>query len=88
LGRPGDTTACPHRFPVVARPLDRGVTANDLGIAATTPDRGIATTVRLDQGAVATAATGQRFAATCALEELPSSHASGWVPSLMNQDGA
>jgi hypothetical protein len=37
--------ACPHRGPVVARPLDRGVAATDLGTTATTPDRG--TTARL-----------------------------------------
>jgi hypothetical protein len=35
---PGDAAACPHKGPTVARPLDRGAAATDLGTAATTLD--------------------------------------------------
>jgi hypothetical protein len=34
----GDAAACPHKGPAVARPLDQGAAATDLGTAATTPD--------------------------------------------------
>jgi hypothetical protein len=43
---PGNVSACPHKGTVVARPLDRGAAAADLGTAAYTPDRGIAATAR------------------------------------------
>jgi hypothetical protein len=51
-----DAAACPHKGPVVARPLDRGT-------AATTPDRETSATVRRGNGVAATslgtAATAQ-----------------------------
>jgi hypothetical protein len=57
LGGLGDAAACPHKGPAVARPLDRGAAATDLGTTTTTPDRGTAATARRGQGAAATAAT-------------------------------
>jgi hypothetical protein len=81
---PGDAATCPHKGLAVARPLDRGAAATDLGTAATTPDRGTTATVRRGQGAAATAATGRGSTAARALGQPPSSHAS----SLMNWDGA
>jgi hypothetical protein len=39
---PGDAATCPHKGLAVARPLDRGAAATDLGTTATTPDRGTA----------------------------------------------
>jgi hypothetical protein len=51
---PGDAVACPHKGPAVARPLDRGAAATDLGTATTTPDRGTSATARRGHGAVAT----------------------------------
>jgi hypothetical protein len=57
----GDAAACPHKGPAVARPLDRGATATDLGTAATTPDRVISATARRGNGV---AATGLGTAAT------------------------
>jgi hypothetical protein len=50
----GSAAACPHKGPAVARPLDRGAAAADLGTAATTLDRGTVVTVRRGQGAAAT----------------------------------
>jgi hypothetical protein len=43
----GDATACPHKGPAVARPLDRGT-------ATTTPDRGTSATARRDNGVTTT----------------------------------
>jgi hypothetical protein len=43
----GDATACPHKGPAVARPLDRGT-------AATTPDRGTSATARRGNRVAAT----------------------------------
>jgi hypothetical protein len=45
--------------PAVARPLDRGATGSDLGTAATTLDRGTATTACPGHRVVATAATSR-----------------------------
>jgi hypothetical protein len=49
-----DATACPHKGPAVARPLDRGAAATDLGTAATTPDQGTSATARRGYGVAAT----------------------------------
>jgi hypothetical protein len=65
---PGDATACPHKGPTIARTLDRGVAATDLGTTATTPDRGTAATARRGQGTAATAATGRGSTVARALE--------------------
>jgi hypothetical protein len=91
---PGDAAACPHKGIVVARPLDRGAVAADLGTVASTPDRriaattrrgrGAAATARRGRGAAATAATGRGSTAARAIGQPPSSHA----PSLMNRDEA
>jgi hypothetical protein len=40
--------------PAVARPLDQGAAATDLGTAATTPDRGTSATARRGHGVAAT----------------------------------
>jgi hypothetical protein len=80
---PGNAAACPHKGTVVARPLDRGAAAADMGIAASTPDRGTAATARRGRGAAATTATGRGSTAARAIGQPPSSHA----PSLMNLDG-
>jgi hypothetical protein len=69
----GDIAACPHKGPVIARPLNRGAAATDLGTVATTPDRGTSATARRGYGV---AATGWGSTAT---------HALGQPPSLMNQ---
>jgi hypothetical protein len=37
---------CPHKGPAVARPLDWGAAAIDLGTVATTPDRGTSAIAR------------------------------------------
>jgi hypothetical protein len=71
----------PAQGPAVARPLDRGDTATDLGTAATTPDRGTSATVRRGYGV---ASTGWGSTAAHALGQPPSSHAA----SLMNRGGA
>jgi hypothetical protein len=71
---PGDATACPHKGPAVARPLDRGA-------AATTPDRGTAATASRGQGAVA---TGWGSTVAHALGQPSLSHTS----SLINRCGA
>jgi hypothetical protein len=84
LRGPENAVACPHKGTVVARPLDRGAAAADLGTAASTPDRGTAATARRGRGAVATAATGRGSTAARAIGQPSSSHA----PSLMNLDGA
>jgi hypothetical protein len=91
---PRDAAACPHKGTAVARPLDRGAAAADLGTAASTPDRriaatasrgrGAATTARRGRGAATTAATGRGSTAARAIGQPPSSNAS----SLMNGDGA
>jgi hypothetical protein len=81
---PGDAAACPHKGTAVARPLDRGAAAVDLGTAASTPDRGTAATAHRGRGAAATAATGRGSTTARALGQPPSSH----VPSLTNRDGA
>jgi hypothetical protein len=81
---PGDATACPHKGTAVARPLDRGAAAADLGTDASTPDRGTTATARRGRGAATTAATGRGSTAARAIGQPPSSHAS----SLMNLDGA
>jgi hypothetical protein len=78
-----NAAACPHTGTVVARPLDRGAAAADLGTAASTLDRGTAATTRRSRGAAATAATGLGSTAVRAIGQPPSSHAS----SLMNLDG-
>jgi hypothetical protein len=52
---PGNVVARPHTGTVVARPLDRGAPAADLGTAASTPVRGTAATARRGRGATATA---------------------------------
>jgi hypothetical protein len=57
----GDAAACPHKGLVIARPLDRGAAATDLGTAATTPDRGTSATACRGNGVVA---TGRGTAAT------------------------
>jgi hypothetical protein len=80
----GDAAACPHKGTAVARPLDRGAAAADLGTAASTPDRRIAATARRGRGAAATAVTGRGSTAARAIGQPPSSHTS----SLMNRDGA
>jgi hypothetical protein len=51
--------ACSHKGTAVARPLDQGAAGGGLGTAASTPDRGTATTARRGRGAAATAATGR-----------------------------
>jgi hypothetical protein len=79
---PRDTVAYPHKGTAVARPLDRGAAATDLGTTAFTPDRGTTTTAR--RGVAGTAATGRGSTAVRAIVQPPSSHA----PSLMNLDGA
>jgi hypothetical protein len=56
-----DAAAWPHKGPAVARPLDRGAAATDLGTTATTPDRGTSATARRGNGV---AATGLGTAAT------------------------
>ena len=84
---PGNAAACPHKGTVVARPLDQGVAAADLGTAASTPDRGTAATVRQGQGAAAIAATGRGSAATRALGQPSPSHAPWWASLLMNRNG-
>jgi hypothetical protein len=81
---PGNAAACSHMGTVVARPLDRGAAAVDLGTTASTPDRGTAATARRGRGAAATTATGRGSTAARAIGQPPSSHA----PSLMNLDGA
>jgi hypothetical protein len=81
---PRNAAACPHKGTIVARPLDRGAAAADLGTTASTPDRGTATTARRGRGAAATAATGWGSTTARAIWQPPSSHA----PSLMNLDGA
>jgi hypothetical protein len=81
---PGNAVACPHKGTIIARPLDRGAAAADLGTAASTLDRGTAATARRGQGAVATTATGRGSTAARAIRQPPSSHA----PSLMNLDRA
>jgi hypothetical protein len=73
---PGNPVACPHKGTVVARPLDRGAAAADLGTAVSTTDRGTAATACRGRGATATAAR--------AIGQPSSSHA----PSIMNLDGA
>jgi hypothetical protein len=77
----GDAAACPHKGLAVARPLDRGAAATDLGTDATTLDRGTSATARRGHGA---AATGWGSTAAHALGQPPSSH----VTSLMNRGGA
>jgi hypothetical protein len=77
----GDAVACPHKRPAVARPLDQGPTASDLGTTATTLDRGTSATRRRGHGAAATA-WGSTTAH--ALGQPPSPHAA----SLMNRGGA
>ena len=66
---PGNAAACPHKGTVIARPLDRGAAAADLGTAASTPDRGTAATARRGRGAVATAATGRGSTAARAIRQ-------------------
>jgi hypothetical protein len=63
--------------------------ATDLGAATTTTlDRGTATIACPGRVAAATAATGRGSTAMRTLGQPPPSHAPGWEPSLMNQDGA
>jgi hypothetical protein len=50
----GDAAACPHKGPAVARPLNLGAAATDLGTVATTPDRGTSATACRGHGAAAT----------------------------------
>jgi hypothetical protein len=76
---PGNAAACPHKGTVVARPLDRGAAAVDLGTAASTLDRGTAATTRRGQGAATTAATGRGSTAARAIGQPPSSHASSLI---------
>jgi hypothetical protein len=64
---PGNAAACPHKGTIVARPLDRGAAAADLGTAASTPDRGTAAIARRGWGATATAATVRGSTAACAI---------------------
>jgi hypothetical protein len=78
---PRDATACSHKGPAVAHPLDQGAAATDLGTAATTPDRGTSATTRRGHGV---AATSWGSTAAQALGQPPSSH----VASLMNRGGA
>jgi hypothetical protein len=75
---PGNAAACPHKGTVVARPLDRGAAAVDMGTIASTLDQGTAATARRGRGA-----TGHGSTAACAIGQPSSSHA----PSLMNLDG-
>jgi hypothetical protein len=71
---PRDAAACPHKGPTVARPLDRGATATDLGTATTTPDRGTAATARRGEKVAATTAPGWESTAAHALRQPSSSH--------------
>jgi hypothetical protein len=84
LGTPplGSTGAC-RCSPSGSESCDH--CATDLGTAATTPDRGTVATAHQGWGA---AATGRGYATARALGQLPPSPAPGWVPSLMNRDGA
>jgi hypothetical protein len=80
---PGDAAACPHKGTAVARPLDWGAVDDDLGTAASTPDRGTATTAHRGHGTATTAATNRGSTTARAIGQPPSSH----TLSLMNQDG-
>jgi hypothetical protein len=80
---PGNAAACPHKGTVVARPLDRGAVAADLGTAASTPDRETAATSHRGRGAAATTATGPgvhrcaRYRATAVVARVVANE-SGW----------
>jgi hypothetical protein len=67
-----------HRLPAqgsaVARPLDQGAAATDLGTTTANPDRGTAATAHPGRGALATAATDRGTAATRALGQPSLSH--------------
>jgi hypothetical protein len=81
---PGNAAACPHKGTVIARPLDRGAAAADLGTAASTLDQGTTATARRGRGATTTAATDRGSTAARAIGQPPSSHAT----SLMDLNGA
>jgi hypothetical protein len=85
---PRDTAACPHSGPTVARPLDRGAAATNLGTAATTPDRGTTISVHLARGATVVVATGRGSAAARSLGQPPPLNAPGWALLLINRDRA
>jgi hypothetical protein len=86
---PGDAAACPHKGTAVARPLDRGAAAADLGTVTSTPDQRIVATARRGRGVAATAATARRGRGAVATATTGrGSTAVVACASLMNRDEA